>query len=142
WLSAGKVNAAALPFGFKSADPRFAFKSIAGPQVVSLPSWVLYTSSPTLEQETRDVAEMVKGLERGIKLVKNDKELARRLLREHFRFSDDNARQFVEVTSLIAPDTIRPNVKELSETAELMRSIGFIKQTPTVADSATLERIF
>lgn len=138
----GKADAAPLFVGAELAQPKL--KQIPLPKPIRLPSWTLYASSGTLDKDTREVAQLVKGLIDGIRIVKKDSELTRRILAQQFNITDRKAQDFIvdKYIPFLLPDTVKPDPKEIEYTMDMLRSIGQFEKPPILFNAKRLGQFY
>jgi ABC-type nitrate/sulfonate/bicarbonate transport system substrate-binding protein len=138
-LKTGKIAAAPLFLGFMSS--KYDLGQIRQP-VVKLPSWVIYAGPQTLREESAEVQQFLRGLQEGLKSTHTDKSTVKSILSREFKLSDDEANILLEYLPVVLPTTMKPNVTELDQTADLLRTVGITKQKVVFSDESTLERLY
>jgi ABC-type nitrate/sulfonate/bicarbonate transport system substrate-binding protein len=135
-------DAVPLPIGTEVFDPHL--KQVDVPKPSRLPSWALYASSTSLNDEVKEIRDLIKGLTEGLKLAKTDRELIREILANEFGITDrDEPGLLIEKYILpILPDSITPEPEGIERTLTLLRSIEQIKDKPVLFDSKRLQQLF
>ncbi len=139
-VSAGRVDAVPLPVGAEASLPEL--RQIELP--LTLPSWVLYSSSATLSAEAKEVADLFVGISRAVEILRTDPALTRLILQREFNVSDPSTLDVMVQRYIppLLPDSIRPDPKAVQEAVEMLSSIGQVQKGTTILDSRMLQKLF
>jgi ABC-type nitrate/sulfonate/bicarbonate transport system substrate-binding protein len=142
-FAAGKFDAALLLTGDDDVAKDYGLKQIEIPKPTKLPSWVTYTSSETLDKETEEINKFIKGVTKGINIVKENSKLTRNILKKQFkitgRIQDLMIKKYIP---LILPDNIRPEPKEINQILQVMQSMNLFKKAPVLINSQQLQELY
>jgi len=129
-----KADATPLFLGYDVAVPEFKFKQITLPEPIMFPSWAMYASSTTLEKETKEVRQFIRGLTKGVNILKTNPELIRPILKKRFNISNSKTQDFIieKYMEFVIPNSIKPNPEGIKRTVELFSSITNSKSAPTL----------
>jgi len=150
WASPPMVGATMFQGTF-AATPLFAglsvtgatgqIKAVVGPGAVTMPTWVLYVGSGTLEREADQLGRFVQGIEAGLRVAKSEPAQVRKAL-DMLGVRGPIVAAVSQLAPTVLPDSVRPNIADVQQTVRLLTEIGNIAEPPPLADETTIGMIF